>query len=720
MLLITPAKATTGSRGIAKELVYSAQDDFGFVGDLVTTNATTSMGAATTTLTDTSNPFTAADVGKRITVPRAGSGSGVNATQLTTTIAAFVSAGQVTLGAASTNAVSNISVSYGTDNTAAITAMQTLVNTTNASFPGVKVYFGQSATNAYGFPIGVVFNKPVYLEGIGGGHTTDSGDYTRMGGTRLAWWGTSSDGGTAFNGFIAISPTGVQSLKHCGLRHLWLDCRNNDQNQALFGLKLASIHGFEIDDVMVMDALAAGIRTDIATSPSGDAADFTRFLIKNYCSRQLDNQVSPAPMTTPILMTSAVVLTASTQSLTVAANTLPTAGYFWTMTTQGAPILVNYTGGGGTTTLTGCTIATEFVVHTPTTVNGGNIVQATPGNGAGMLHNGGTAANTCCGTFLQCQVSHGTTWGPAAIENWNSDSVDFQSIYINGGNATNDGAINRIRKPGIRLNGSIVSQTLSSRNQTIRGGSAGVGGLSVMALLNTGALMGFPSGPHYADLYQLGNAETVPVREAVTVTGTQGPAGGSVDWQPNGGFRPGVVGPVSTATQTINAATTALVAGTQIAVPPQGFQVGTLLRWVIPHSKTAAGVAARTVAIKYGSAGSTADATTIATCTITPSSTATADQGVMTIELVVTALGAGTSGTALAQLSLAHNAIPSATVGGLSNVGENQITMTMAGFNSTLPQSGPAFLEVVITTGTAEVLTILAPTYAMCLHPGNP
>lgn len=703
-------KGTTSSLGLVREQTYDAQSDFGFVGDLVTTNGTSSMGAGTATLTDTSNPFTAADVGKRITVPRAGAGAGVNAAQLTTTILTFVGAGNVTLAASSTNAVTNISVSYGTDNTAAITAMNTLVNTTNASFPGVTIKFGQSQTNAYGFPTPVTFNKQVQIEGIGGAHTTDSGDYTRIGGTRLAWWGTSSDGGTAFQGFWNVNPTGVQSLKHTSFRRCWVDCRNNDQNQALFGLKMASIHGNELEDFFVMDALAAAIRTDIATSPSGDAADFTRFLWMNICIRQLDNQVSPAPMTTPILMTSAVVLTTTPQSLTVAANTLPTAGYFWTATTIGAPILVNYTGGGGTTTLTGCTIATEYVVHTPTTVNGGNVVQATPGNGACTLMGGGTLANTCCSSVQQAQFSHGTTWGPAAVETWNSDSVEWDSCYVNGGNATNDGAINRIRKPGYRFNSSIVSSTLASRNQNIQGGSAGAGGLSVMGLLNTSALVGFPAGPIYSDLYQCGNAEPVPTREAVTLTATQGPAGGSLDWSMNGGWRPGIIGPVGIAVQTITGVATALVAGTLCPVPPQAFQIGTMLRWSIPFSKTAAGTAARVVAVKYGAAGSTADGTTIATASFTP--TAVADQGVLVIDLVVTSLGA--AATALCQMYIQHT---SATAVGW---GVSAITATMATFDSTAPGTAPRFLHVDISVGTAEVLSVLMPTTVMCLHPGNP
>lgn len=205
----------------------------------------------------------------------------------------------------------------------------------------------------------------------------------------------------------------------------------------------------------------------------------------------------------------------------------------------------------------------------------------------------------------------------------------------------------------------------------------------------------------------------------MATSGTQGPAGGHVDWTPNGGFRPGVIGPVAVATQTINAATTAIVLGSLVAVPPQGFQIGTVLRWTIPMSKTAAGTAARTVTVKYGAAGSTADGT-IASVTVTPSSTATADLGKMVIELVVTALGSGTSGAARAQLTLMHNALPSATTGGLSNVGTNQATMTMTGFDSTAPASGPRFLNVTITTGAAEVLTILAPCYVECLHPGNP
>jgi len=53
-------------------------------------------------------------------------------------------------------------------------------------------------------------------------------------------------------------------------------------------------------------------------------------------------------------------------------------------------------------------------------------------------------------------------------------------------------------------------------------------------------------------------------------------------------------------------------------------------------------------------------------------------------------------------------------------LGANNTTMTMAGFNSTLPSAGPAFLELVITTGTSEVLTVLNPVYCECISPGNP
>lgn len=710
--------ATSTRRVLANS--YDAVADFGFVGDLVTTRGTTSVTG--TALTDSTNPFLPTDTGKRVTIPFAGAGTGVNAAQLTTTLT-YVSAGAVTLAVGATNPVSNISVNYGTDNTAAITLM---VSTINAQvYPQADVFFGNYAqavptdptwTGSYGWPIPAVFHKAVGLQGQRRGYTSDAGDANKIGGTRLAWWGTSSDGGTAFQAMIEMTSTDVFSLKAPFIKDLSIDCRNNDQNQALYGIKIASAHGMFISNVFIIDALAAGLWTNISSTPSGDAADTTRFLFENVCFRCLDNSAQQAPMTTPIAMTSAVALTTTPQNLTVAANTLSTSGYLWTATNLGYPVLVRYTGGGGTVTLTGCTVSIEDQVNAPASRATGNVVQATPGNSCAWYADGGTGHNSCCGEVLMWQVSHGTTWGPAGVELHNCDSIEFTQMMMNGGLATvfaTAPLVNRVTKPGIRINGSATSGTLAARNNVFRSGDPGVGGINTMALLDTGALMAFPAGPSYWDLMQMGNGAPVPVSEFVTVSGTQGPARGSMDWTPNGGFRPGGISKASLANQTLTAATQAVIDGSLVVVPPQGFQVGTILEWIIPWTKTtAAGTANRVVSIHYGTAGSTADATVIATGTFV--ATNAIDIGVLTIRLVVTALGAGTSATALCIMSMSHN-LATAVGWGASN-----LVATMAGFNSTLPASGPAFLTVQWLSGAAEVSNTIAPVYAVCIHPGNP
>jgi hypothetical protein len=586
-----------------------------------------------------------------------------------------------------------VGLQFGTDNTAAITMMQSTVN--NDPFPGARIIFNNSATNSYGFPIKVLFNKNCQIEGIGGGHTTDSGDYTRIGGTRLAWWGTSYDSGTPFTPFITFTPSGVQSLKHVALRRCWLDCRNGDQNQAVIGLKLASCHGFVLSDFFVNDALGQGIWTNISSTPSGDAADTTRFLIENICSRQLD---SPSgAMTTPVTTSSAVTLTTTGQSLTVAANTLPASGYIWVATTTGSPILVNYTGGGGTTTLTGCTVAAEEGVDAPVTVNGGNLVQSVPGNACSLYFDGGTAANTCCGVVMMGQLSHGTTWGPAAIELANSDSIDFIQVLCNGGNPTNLGAINRVTKPGVRINGSNTNATLASRNNTFHGGSAGAGGVSHMGLTATGSRLLAMAGPTYWDYYQLGNGEAIP-----NVEGNS-----PFYWSANGGFHPGSSSNASVASQAIAAATATLITGSLIAVPPQGLQVGTVLRWTITGTGGAAGTAANTIAVKAGTAGTTADAA-IATYT-TAVGTAAASEFKIIIELTIQTLGA--SGVIASECTILNSA-----AAGFVNTAVSVLAPTIVALNTT---TSNLFLHVDITTGAAKTATIKQVTVE-CLNPANP
>lgn len=660
-----------------------AQTDLGFVGDLVTTfDGTCSIGAPTK-ITSASTNFTLwSTIGQRITL----AGAGASGTMYIGVITAIDSANQVTVSPSISTAVSNRGLQWGTDNTAAITALTTLVNTTNATFPGTKIVFGPSLTNSYGFPTRLVLRNNVSISGIGGGYTCDAGDYTRIGGTRLAWWGSSLDDGTDFGAFLEISPIGIQSLKRVFLGHCWLDCRNGDQNSALYGLKMASSQGFMIEDFFVCDASAVGMWFNVATSPT-EAKDTTRFSIKDFCCRQIDNPVGA--VITPFAMTTAVAMTnVGNQNLTVAANALPASGYIWTASNIGYPILIKYTSGGGTTTLTGCKISTEEAVNAPSTVATGNIVQAVPGNGCGILFDGGIGANTSCGLIESGQISHGTTWGPAAVELKNSDSNDFIRITISGGSVINDGAVNRIRKPGVRLNGSASSSTLSARNNTFRGGSAGSGGVSAMGVNNVGARLAGQSGPTYWDLYQLGNGEAIPVIEGNAY----------FDWTPNGAWRAGQRGAAAVADQAIAAATLTSIVGSLATVPSQGFQSGTQFRWTVSGVSAAVGTAANTIAVRIGTTGTSADAV-VSTFT-TGVGSAVIGEFIFNVDMTIRTIGA----TATAVASCRINASTTAgAVGGFIAQLVNVLNGTMSTFNTTTPN---LFMHLTILTGLSKTLTI--------------
>lgn len=690
------AMSTTDKKRMTQ--CYDAVADFGFVGDLYTTLGTTAVTG--TAMTDSTNPFTAADVGKRVAIPRAGAGTAPNAAMLITTIAAFVSSNQVTLTTGATNAVSTASVHYGTDNSAAEALMVSTIN--NQVWSGALIRFGNSSTNRWGVQTNWAFNKTCQIEGIGGGHTADAGVWQTIGGTCLVWWGSSSDGGTAFQAMITFVPTGAQALKRVSLRHCWLDCNNNGQNQALYGLKLVSCHGHTLEDFYVQDALAQAIWMDIGTTPT-EAKDCTRFSHRTMCFRQLDNTTGVT--TTPTTTTSALTWSTSGQSMVIAAaNNLRTAGYVWVESNLGYPVLVRYTGGGGTTTLTGCTVAAEDVINAPASYSGAMVVEATPGNGGAYKLNGAVGADTCCGVIDVCHISHGTTWGPAAIEFMNSDSIVIRQPFINGGSNVTETGGNRQRKPGIRFNGSNTNSGLAARNNTIYDGDpAGLstgGGVSSMGVNNAGTSLSWPAGPNKWYNHQMGNGAPIPTVEGAA----------QFVWTGNGCLNNGETGPIKTATTSVPSSSSAIIA--QIPLPPQALQIGFTVRCIFTMSKTAAGAAARISGIKLGTAGTTADAT-VNSVSRTP--TAAVDKGQE--EIVFTVVGPlGASCTSVMTSALTKGLV---TAAGLlaTAVGYDVLAGTPVTFNSA---GGQTWLSVFITTGLSEVITVLPPVIIEVLKGASP
>lgn len=716
---------------------FDTYADFGIVCDLVSAFEVTSTGtqqvvaasAGVVTIPNAgaTSPFAATDVGKRITI----SGAGASGAVYVGTISGFNSSTSVnvTPNASTTVTASTtvaVAVQWGTDNTTANAALVSAVNALNYPLAHIVINRQSGASGSWGLPVPMVFNKTVWIQGQGGGHTADTGDYTKIGGSRIAWWGTTSDGGTNFGAVITISPTGVQAIKRPQLSGCWIDCRNGDQNQALYGLKFASAHGALLDDgFFVMDAMGAGLWCDIASSPT-EAADTTRFRFGALCFRNLDDSSQFPPTTTPTTTSTALTLTASGQTLTLASVTgfAAAGGYAWSQTTQGRPFLIKYAAVSGST-ITGCVVSAEDVVHQPTTYANAFVVPATPSKGSAMKLSGGTAHNTSVGSIADVQMSYGTTFGPAAIDCGNSDTICFQQITGNGGSNVTEANGNRQRRPGIRFAGSTVSATLASRNIVIRdidpGGSPGgpQGGISVMGVLNTGALMLAPSGPHYVELQQMGNGAPVPTVES----------GAILTWTGNGMFTPGPL-PVAKPLAAVNltAAVANVVGGTLVAVPPQAWQLGTHLKFRVPHHKTAVGTSIQAT-IRQSATGVAGSGTAIST--VTWNSSALADDGDLEADLVITALGSGTTGAALGLFRLKHafaatglgtGAVTAGTITATSGTtGWQQMRGVAAGFDTTLPAQGPCFVWLEINPVTAAtVLTIEPEVEAWCVKAANP
>lgn len=676
-------------------------------------------------------PFTSTlvDGGKRITVEGAGAAGAVlvgfigvvnSSTQCTVlaTVGGSALNASTTVTANATGPVT-VHVQWGTDNTTAIGAMTTAINA--QTYPLPKITFGGNETadwtNAWGIPVPIVFNKAVWLEGIGAWHTTDIGDYTKTGSTRLAWWGTSSDGGTPFGAMITIAPTGTQALKRPRISQMFLDGRNGNQNQALWLLKWTSCHGAKMEEVGFMDALAGGMWTDVATSPT-EAADFTRFNFSGVCFRQLDDSLLNVPTTTPTTTSSTITLSGSGQTITLASVTGFSAGggYGWIQSVSGKVFLFRYTGVSGST-LTGCTIAAEDLADPAVLAANLDGVPCTPSKGVAWKPSGGSAHNTCCGSVRDLQVSFGGTWGPAAIEVGNSDTVDLKMVQMNGGNNTALTNGNRQQRPGLRLNGSNVSQTLSSRNWTMEhldpGGSPGgpLGGVSVMGVTNVGALLVAPSGPHYMPLQDMGNGAPIPTVEL----------GALLYWGGNGMFREGSLGPSFTGSFT--AAGNVVL---PVVVPPQGWQLGTTIQWILPVAKTTAVGTALGIAVRQASTATTGSGTAILNGSFT--GTAVADSGVVTVTLSVVGPLGGSCVPAgrysldhnLAATGLSNGAVTTGTVVGTPSATGGHIDQqpALTNFNSAAPGSGPTFLFLDINTGST-LLNVYGATVT-CLKAANP
>lgn len=144
------------------------------------------------------------------------------------------------------------------------------------------------------------------------------------------------------------------------------------------------------------------------------------------------------------------------------------------------------------------------------------------------------------------------------------------------------------------------------------------------------------------------------------------------------------------------AATRTYIPGSALAVPAGSvLKVGAKLRWTFNMAKTAAGVAASTFDICFGTTGTTTDVARVSF--VKPAGTAAADEGRVVVEAIVRSVSA--TGVVIGEFTMVHNLaatghaqIPAVVVNTISAAFANNTQDIIAG--------------LCITTGAADVITI--------------
>jgi hypothetical protein len=122
------------------------------------------------------------------------------------------------------------------------------------------------------------------------------------------------------------------------------------------------------------------------------------------------------------------------------------------------------------------------------------------------------------------------------------------------------------------------------------------------------------------------------------------------------------------------------LSGSAISMPSGGPIVNSRYRMIFDMVKTAAGTATAIVTVRFGTAGTTADAA-ILTFTFT-AGTAAVDTGTFTLDLHFRTVGSGTAAVAVGSIKLNHH-LAATGLSALGASGYGQITTVSSGFNST-------------------------------------
>lgn len=226
----TPGTWTGGGNGVTNALTFNLARNY------KVSSGGVIAGGSLGTLTDTSNTFTSADVGKLITVV----GAGAAGVDLSTTIATLASSTSVTLTVSATTAVSAATYAYGTDDgpaiNSAITAATTLGGT--VSLPPGNYAIGTSIAPA----------NNVRIDGAGWGSTI-----LYPFGTTPCIDKIASSGSPLTNAYL--SKFCVDGVRQAGA-----------YNVSIKGIFIQYMSQCTVQDVLVRNCVATGIGIDFLTN----------------------------------------------------------------------------------------------------------------------------------------------------------------------------------------------------------------------------------------------------------------------------------------------------------------------------------------------------------------------------------------------------------------------------------------------------------------------
>lgn len=189
-------------------------------------------------------------------------------------------------------------------------------------------------------------------------------------------------------------------------------------------------------------------------------------------------------------------------------------------------------------------------------------------------------------------------------------------------------------------------------------------------------------------------AGTVTLYEDTTVAG---PVLRQVDQNNNNNqITPIIAASAASGGQLPAAATRTYLNGSKVQVPNNKLKIGAIYRCRFAMTKTAAGVAASTIDVAFGTAGTTADTARLSFSK--PAGTAVADEGWVEIEVIIQG-PLSAAGIAVGEMIVGHNLSTTGHMAQQQAVVQN----TSAGFDVTVAN---LFIGVCITTGAADVITI--------------